>query len=409
MKTMSRLTPETKAERMSPLAPAHERNAHNYPSCTNISAGLSGWQFTYVPEQPLGLPEYVHVPIARPFDWQDEQSRDVLTFAARWNAAWEAGHMRSRMFREDDVPQPLRWLEDLDDVDVRLIVAGRANPYVTYEPLYHLLTLDTLRRCGLPPLKRGMWPSLGPIGRQRIRDHLPSDFSRRLQAGFSRQLWPHLAVGPRSPYASREPLVMLSNNLDFWLPYLDRVAQSRLGEFERVAHNEESLDAIERIPPDVRKTLRRPLKGGDIWCGELDAQEAMAEMVEAADERGQLRAIVEAVRANRVEDDFSPRWSYAKAAFERRLYHKRKRVKVRFVELDDTIPVHAPSSEPDGNLIWQDLLTLCDPKERQVVVCLRNGTTRATDIAAKLGYANHSPVSKTLARIRAKAAKLFDL
>lgn len=400
---------ETKAERLSPLAPDRELNAESYPSCCNFSAGLNGWQFTHVPAEPSGPPEYVHVPIARPFDFENEESRDLLFFIERWNSAWEAGHMRTQMFREVDVPKKLRWLEDYDGVDFRL-VAGTDNPYVAYEPLFHLLTLPTLRHCGLPALRRGIWPSLGGLGHHlRIRDYLPSDFSSRLQAGFSRQLWPHLGLGQRSAYSSREPLVMLSNSLDFWMPYLDRVAQSRLGEFDRVAHDEESREALEHIPEHVRSTIQRPRKGGDIWHGELDAQEAMAEMVEAADEHGCLRAIVEAVRANRIEDDFSARWSRVKEDFERRLYHKRTRVKVSFVELDDTIPVHAPSAEVDGNLIWQDLLTLCDPKERRVVVCLRNGTTRATDIAARLGYTNHSPVSKTLARIRSKVTKLFDL
>jgi hypothetical protein len=46
-----------------------------------------------------------------------------------------------------------------------------------------------------------------------------------------------------------------------------------------------------------------------------------------------------------------------------------------------------------------------DLKERRVVVCLRHGITRLGDIARELGYANHSPISKTLARIRAKAAR----
>jgi hypothetical protein len=39
---------------------------------------------------------------------------------------------------------------------------------------------------------------------------------------------------------------------------------------------------------------------------------------------------------------------------------------------------------------------------------LDNGITRVREIADRLGYANHSPVSKALARIRSKAAKLLD-
>src|SRR5205823_8829423 len=48
---------------------------------------------------------------------------------------------------------------------------------------------------------------------------------------------------------------------------------------------------------------------------------------------------------NRVADDFSDRWSVAKADFEHRLFQKRNRVTVSFVELDDTIPMHGPQAE----------------------------------------------------------------
>jgi len=46
--------------------------------------------------------------------------------------------------------------------------------------------------------------------------------------------------------------------------------------------------------------------------------------------------------AHRIEDDFSDRWSCAREDFERKLYRKRVKVQVRFVELTDTIPVPGP-------------------------------------------------------------------
>lgn len=72
------------------------------------------------------------------------------------------------------------------------------------------------------------------------------------------------------------------------------------------------------------------------------------------------------------------------------------------------MPVHAPTSELDENLLWEDFITLCDRKERRVVVCLKKGITKVGEISKLLGYANHS-VSKTLARIRQKARKYFEL
>jgi len=159
-------------------------------------------------------------------------------------------------------------------------------------------------------------------------------------------------------------------------------------------------------PPGI--TVSRPLFGGTVWRGETEAREATGELVEVADAHGHLRGILDAVRSNRVEEDFSGRWSWAREDFERKLYQKRARIKVSFIELRDTVPVIGPTSEVDETLMWQDLLGLLEPRERRVVVLLRSGITKAVDIARELGYANHSPVSKALARIRQKAIRYFS-
>lgn len=134
----------------------------------------------------------------------------------------------------------------------------------------------------------------------------------------------------------------------------------------------------------------------------------VAATVEAADATGHLRGILDAVRAHRVEDDFSNHWSYAREDFERKLHRKRNKVQVRFVELTDTIPVQAAGSDLLGRLVTSDFLALLDEKERQIVVLLSSGY-RQYEIAERLGYANHSPVTKRLAQIRRQAAAFFDL
>jgi hypothetical protein len=109
-----------------------------------------------------------------------------------------------------------------------------------------------------------------------------------------------------------------------------------------------------------------------------------------------------------VEDDFSEHWSYAREDFERKLYHKRSKVKVRFVELTDTIPVQGPDTEVIADMVFADFLALLDKRERQVVVLLRSGVTKVGDVASILGYKNHSPISKRLVQIRKKATEYFD-
>jgi len=148
--------------------------------------------------------------------------------------------------------------------------------------------------------------------------------------------------------------------------------------------------------------------GTDLWRGEDEAAEFLQATVDAADADGRLRGILDAVRSNRVEDDFSGHWSHAREDFERKLYRKRSKIKVRFVELTDTIPVQGPETEVEANLVFADFLALLDRKEQQVVVLLQNGVTKVGDVASILGYKNHSPVSKRLARIRRKAAEYFE-
>jgi hypothetical protein len=86
---------------------------------------------------------------------------------------------------------------------------------------------------------------------------------------------------------------------------------------------------------------------GPCGSGRDDAHDAVVETVEAADRTGRLRGILDAVRAHRIEDDFSSHWSYAREDFERKLHGKRRKVRVTFVELTDTIPVHTVPSRND--------------------------------------------------------------
>lgn len=113
-------------------------------------------------------------------------------------------------------------------------------------------------------------------------------------------------------FADKEPLRLLAHNLDFWIPAVTAMLQARLTE-----HSE-----IDKGPIPSTITLEdgsvldgavpgHPRAGGQIWFGEDDARVAVGETVEAADRTGQLRSIVDAVKSNRVADDFSSRCSYA--------------------------------------------------------------------------------------------------
>ncbi|MGO9120510.1 MAG: sigma-70 family RNA polymerase sigma factor [Desulfomonilaceae bacterium] len=296
-----------------------------------------------------------------------------------------------------------------EDSNVYFLPFHKKHHYHSYSSLFHLIPHKSLKYNGLPCFKRGLWP----VGwfTDPLYDLLPRDFDDRLAKAFSFHIWPLINSGSKaSSFSKDDPLKILSHNLDFWLPWIFKVVENRLNQFERVEiENEDQLKKMEEarlyLPPGVEPV--RPLTGGAVWQGEADAWEATTEMVEFADSRGKLRGIIDAIMSNRVEEDFSGIWSNAREDFERKLYKKRSKIKITFVELTETLPVHGPDAEFHENLLWEDFFGILDQKEKRIVVCLRNGTTRLGDIANEMGYANHSPISKALKKIREKATKFL--
>lgn len=381
------------------LADQDSRGPDVFPGLRGISSGFM-YQFIPEPRAPEP-PEYVYVPMNRP----ETVCRDDMWMAiAKWNMAWEAAELRHEI-EGLEMPTGLEWVDDHYGKNIYLLPLTGRHRYAAYAPLYHLIPRSALERFGLPLLKRGNWPTYAPVG--MIDDFLPRDFDARFSQAFAFHLWPFLYPGCHmEAFSSSDPLRVLAHNLDYWLPYAYQVVQNRLQALGRVPEeNEEQAlrirEAQTRMPEGV--TVARPYYGGYTWRGEAEALEATREMVEIADGRGRLRAVLDAIRTGRVHEDFSDRWSHARADFERKLNHTRSKVKVVFVELPDTIPVQGPESEVHENLLWEDFLALLDARERRVVVLLRNGVTTVGEISRTLGYANHSPVSKALARIRRRA------
>lgn len=391
------------------LATGEELEAESFPQLYNIS---SGFMFRFVC-RPTSVtrPEFVYVPFETQRTKPNERNpADYRLAVLEWNLLWETGHLRYQFF-EGRLPTELSWLARFRDCNLYLLPGNRKHRYDAHTPLFHLLPQRTLQRHGLPLLRRGTWPAMG--FRHLAERFLQADFEERLSNAFARHVWPLLSPGSRiEAFSKDDSIVLLSHNLDYWLPFAYSVAEERLRSFPRVscdgAEQDKELEALRHeMPSDIQ--VDRPLCGGQIWVGEEDAWNATKELVEVADRNGKLRGIIQAIRSNRVEEDFSDRWSYAREDFERKLYSKRSKVKVSFVQLDDTIPVHGPYSELDEDILWQDFMALLDKKERPVAVCLRSGVTKVGEISKILGYANHSPVSKALSRIRRKARQYFEL
>lgn len=386
------------------FADPDEVTAETYPGLRNVSVGF---MFTRVVRAlESAPPEYVTLPLDRSGSFSDFAEREVAI--AKWNLLWESAQFRRRYFDEDELPPGVGEIADRGDVNV-VFVPRTATRYYEYAPLYHLLSRSQVQRHGLPLVGTGIWPHTVSI--DDPDRYLPVDFGARLSRAWASAVWRHLSPGsPLGAFTWSDPIRLLAHNLDFWVPPMTAVLERILRGFpvvdEQIAEQPVSLVDGGVLDGAVAVSARC---GGTLWCGEACAAEVVGEVVEAADGQGRLRAILEAVRSNRVQDDFSDRWSYAREDFERKLYHKRNKVRVRFVELTDTIPVQGPETEVEGNLVVGDFLALLDERERQIVVLLSSGHTRLGEVATVLGYKNHSPVSKRLDRIRRKAEEYFSL
>ncbi|WP_433417560.1 sigma-70 family RNA polymerase sigma factor [Microtetraspora malaysiensis] len=380
--------------------------ADEYPRAWNRSAGFI-YKRIVRPHVPAP-PEYVTLPLSDASASVGEGRWDVPLAMAKWNLLWEAAQFRRRFFSDDDLPDVMREIADRGDVNV-VFVPRTVTRYYEYSPLFHLLSRSAVERHGLPLIRAGQWPFL--MDTVPVDRYLPADFEDRLSRAWAWAVWRHLMPGsPQRAFSKSDPIRLLAHNLDFWLPPVTAVIQEILRGLG-VVDATVAEDAVHLEDGTVLEgaAAASPRVGSDLWRGEADAAEVVRLTVDQADADGRLRGILDAVRSNRVEDDFSEHWSYAREDFERKLYHKRSKVKVRFVELTDTIPVQGPEVEVEDSLVFSDFLALLDERERQVVVVLHSGVTRIGEIASILGYKNHSPVSKRLARIRKKAAEYFGV
>lgn len=370
----------------------------DFPNLYNISSAFF-FQYQLVPNE-VKSPEYVYVPQAL---LPDKRRSELDIFMSEWNICWESAQLRHDLFH-DKIPNELSWIRTYEGQNIYLIPRLKNDNLYAYLPIYHMLPKRILKYYGLPLLKKGHWPfSLRDFW---IENYAPRDLGNRLSHAFAYYIWPLLNSQSKiNSYSQSDSITLLAHNLDYWIPYVNMVIEDRMCNFSRVDIENEKQNKLlksvsEKLPPNI--DILRPLKGGDVWRGEDEAWEVANDVIDIADRKGNLRAIIDAIKSNRVQEDFSERWSYEREDFERKLYKKRSKFKVKFVELTDTIPVQGPETEVENNLFWENFIALLNEKEKQIIILLRSGYTQVGEISKMLGYANHSPVSKALKKIRHK-------
>lgn len=285
--------------------------AETYPHLRNVSVGFMYKRVARAME-PVP-PEYVTLPLER----RDSYSHGHMVAIAKWNLLWESAQFRHRYFDdEDELPPDVGEIADRGDVNV-IFLPRTATRYYEYAPMYHLLSRSQVQRGGLPLVGTGIWPYTA--GLSDPDRYLPADFGSRLSLAWASAVWRHLSPGsPPSAFSTTDPVRLLAHNLDFWIPPVTAVMEDILRGFP-VVDEQTAEEPVPLVDGSVLEgtVVASARMGGTLWRGEAWAADVLEEVVEAADSHGHLRAILDAVRSNRVEDDFSDRWSYAREDFER--------------------------------------------------------------------------------------------
>lgn len=339
-------------------------------------------------------------------DLTREARLETELFVADWNMLWEAGWARAEIL---NFPAQLSWLKRLAAERIQLVWESLGETPIHYMALYHLLPVNIRCKHNLPLIRWGKWPIIAPFA---LNLECKDVHIQNLRSAFVEFIWPFLfqdcAIKSRRAYSKNSPLVILSESLDFWADHLHEVIEERWSSFPRVRIDDpDQLQDALRYSDDEISVLR-PKMGGMIWGGEDEAAEVTREMLENADRKSRLRETIDLVLRNQVQDDFSDKWSREREDFERAFYHRRAKTKVFFREISDDVVSINPSSTVEEKDVLNELMTIVSPKERQVIVCLRSGILRQQEIAERLGYANHSSISRLLKRIAEKAKRIIE-
>jgi hypothetical protein len=209
------------------LASGEELNPEHYPVLRNLSSAFI-YDLLPVPESRKN-PEFVYVKEINNKDkWME-----ISSFIAKWNFVWEAARLRLDILH-DEIPEDLTWLKDNEESNIYLLPHHKHSNYFAFQHLLNLIPTKTRLNHGLPLFKRGTWPS--ELDKWFLNNVLPKDFDERLSKAFAFHIWPLLNKSSKmNAFSSTDPLILLSHNLNYWIPYLHQIIESRPSEFPRVS------------------------------------------------------------------------------------------------------------------------------------------------------------------------------
>lgn len=358
---------------------------------------------------PLELVFLDRVPLA-PMEFGQNA---VLT---EWNMDQEGGFFRSE--------HVIEWAQKAMP---RLIQTDNPNLFLvgidqeTTQPdvmLGSVVPLKILREFGIAKKERAnLW--LIPFGHRE----LPGGFGRSCRRAFEKYIWTKLNNSSRYQldfFSKDSSLRLIAGDMRYWMSRLFRTALEHYhNNFEPVEFEDERWESLEKLqrefaarhPDQVDKyVLRRPRMGGHLWDveDEEECEAVVDDMINGLGVMPSIDPVIEILKSHRVHEDLSARNSRIKEDFERSFYSKRSKVKVSVVETCDEFPAWDSSCPSlDEDVMFRDLLSCFDLRDRRLLIAVRNGKTQSA-IASEEGLQGHASISRRLAKIKARVRRLLS-
>mgnify|MGYP001020103854 CR=1 FL=1 len=269
---------------------------------------------------------------------------------------------------------------------------GKSTPFrnAEYLPAYYFMPREILSRCGkevnlIPRNPQKAYRD------KRVVEIIESDlFDQLMIDGYAYMVWPHMGVGPQMEiYSGYEPAWILAHGPAFWVQELTDIGMLPSAETLLKSCNEE----LHHVP-----------------LAEVDA--ILASVVPAVMEKHNMWAAIDTAREIRCFEDFDYRKSGQKTDFYRKWYHTRtahpqislEGYKEQYAQWNDGMEWDEPDEVTDvergvvSQVQVEQFKAELSEKDRLILTLRMEGYT-LDEIAAELGYQNHSGVLKRIRQI----------
>lgn len=338
---------------------------------------------------------------------------ELVGVVANWNREYEGGLCRDG----ENLERLQRFLPGpFQSANPNLFLAPRANGFSDLEVMLgSVVPTSVLRKHGIEKQKANLW-LLPPD------EDLRPGYGEACCAAFEEYIWRKLARSSRCRYdffSKGSSLRLLAGDSQYWTSRLYRVALARYETFAPTTHIDEDWLTIEAIEQNLAEQVRdwkeqgllvrRPRMGGTIWDinDEAECEEVIEEMLDGLGLMEPLDPLLDLLHSHRTHEDFSSQYSWIKEDFERAFYSKRSQVKVVMVETIDSFPAwNVGECFGHEDMIFRDLLSCFDRKDRRILIALRHGKT-TTEIARESGLKGHASISRRISQIKNRVRRLM--